>query len=403
MRGAWRLPWTARTVPHGLLDILRGCNLTCRACYNTAPAQPKSLALLREEFDLLARLRRLDSVSIVGGEPTLHPQLCEVVRMIKSAGVSVELFTNGLHTPPELLAELKAAGTDLVFLHIDAHQSRPDLPHSDEGSLRSLWASKAAAVAEAGMEVGLAITAYPDAEADIDAAVDFVIHSPHADYLLVTLFRDTGQLGPLSGSILAGIHGCPGDAGRVDPPSQWTNTVVYHRLKERLGLLPFAYLGDSKGNADPRWLSYLIGAVVDERSKTFWRGLRPSGIERFFVRLYRLLRGRYPFYIPQSPGRFRVQLLLNTLSGGFVRDNLGLVRRSGRKGTSLRAKRLLFQCPAYVDGGGVLVHCENCPDATIRGGSLVPVCVSDQLTCEFGGHPGGSDCVPPNNSVEATR
>ncbi|MCY2930534.1 MAG: radical SAM protein [Planctomycetota bacterium] len=391
IRGAWRLPWTARTVPHGLLDILRGCNLTCRACYNTAPAQPKRLELLRDEFNLLARLRKLDSVSIVGGEPTLHPQLCDVVRMIKSAGVSVELFTNGLHTPPEFLAQLKAAGTDLVFLHIDAHQSRPDLPRPDGASLRSLWASKAAAVAAAGMEVGLAITAYPDAESDIDAAVDFVISSPHADYLLVTLFRDTGQLGPLSGSIAAGIHGRPAAAGQVGQPRQWTNKVVYHRLKDRFGLLPFAYLGDSKGNADPRWLSYLIGAVVAEQSKTFWRGLRPSCIERFFVRLYRLLRGRYPFYIPQSPGRFRVQLLLNALSGGLVRDNLGLVRRSLRRGDILRAKRLLFQCPAYIDGGGSLVHCENCPDATIRGGTLVPVCVSDQLICDFSRHPSTPD------------
>ena len=174
-----KLPWEGEYVPHALLDVIRGCNITCRACYNTAPERAKPLEKIREELDILCRRRRLDSVAIIGGEPTLHPNLCKIVRMIKARDIHVEIFTNGLLAEGELLAELHAAGADMVFLHIDAHQDRPELPpERTVNDLRNLWKKKAAAVAAAGMSVGLAVTAYPDAVADIDEAMRFVLTSP---------------------------------------------------------------------------------------------------------------------------------------------------------------------------------------------------------------------------------
>jgi pyruvate formate lyase activating enzyme len=43
----------------------------------------------------------LDAVVLSGGEPTLHPGLPDVARMIKNAGLEVKLDTNG--TNPEML------------------------------------------------------------------------------------------------------------------------------------------------------------------------------------------------------------------------------------------------------------------------------------------------------------
>src|SRR5512133_143919 len=140
---AWRLPWEGEWVPHGLLDILRGCNLSCRACYNAPGSQLKSLEQIREEFEILAKSRRLDAMGIVGGEPLMHPQLMDIIRMIKSGGVHVEFFSNGLLLDEERAAALRQAGADAVFLHIDVHQNRPDWPQGSSKGIEELWSAKA--------------------------------------------------------------------------------------------------------------------------------------------------------------------------------------------------------------------------------------------------------------------
>ncbi len=375
---AWRLPWEKEWIPHALLDVLRGCNLSCRACYNTEPPQVKSLEQVQDEFEILRQQRRLDSVSIVGGEPTLHPRLLEIVRLVKAAGVSVELFTNGLLLEPGFLTQLMTAGTDIVLLHIDAHQNRPDLDPAAPRALAQLRAAKAAEVAAAGIEVGLLITVYPDALGEVDEAVEFVLTSPHVDYLVATLYRDLANIPHLVGCMETGIRGEPA-ATEADRRDKLTNEQIAARLRDRFGLLPFAYLGSNLDDQDPRWISYLIGAAVGENRSPAWAVLRASAIERLFLTLSRWFRGRYPFYIRQDPGRFRLQLILNALTGGRLGSNLQLLARSFRKGRVLRAKRLLFQSPAQLDPDGRLRHCRDCPDASVRHGRLVPCCIADRL------------------------
>lgn len=369
----WQLPWRDQWVPHGLLDILRGCDITCRACYNAQKPRLKPLEQVREDFAVLRRHRRLDSVAIVGGEPTLHPQLCEIVRMVRAADIGVEIFSNGYGLDPPLLAELKAAGANLIFLHIDAQQQRGDLGGAvTAASLRALRAQKAAAVAAAGMEAGLAITAYADATEEISEAVAFTLASPHVDYLLVTLHRATHVMGRLSGDLGCGMYGSA--AGEVGVAL--ANEDIDRLLRERFGLLPFACLGSNRDAGDPRWLSYMVGAVLGG-DRPWWSMLRASALEPAFLAICRRVRGRYPFFLPHAPGKFRMQLVLNALCGGRLAGNMGLLARSLLPGRRLRTKRLLFQCPAQVGGDGALTHCAHCPDATVVNGKLVPVCVCD--------------------------
>ena len=366
---AWKLPWRDQWVPHALLDINRGCNIACRACYNTAADRAKPLPEIEREIRELLQLRRLDSLAIVGGEPTLHPQLPEIIRMVKAAGLHVELFTNGLLLDSPMLSQLKGAGTDMVFLHIDAQQRRPDL--TDPGQLNTLRVSKAAAVVAAGMEAGIAITAYENGLPEIDSAVEFVLSSPHADYLLVTHCRQTQQLGQLEGDLVQGLRGTRQPTADDHPLD---NRLIHQHMQERHGMLPFACIGSNRDADDPRWLSYMVGVCIDSGRRT---AMRVSAAEWLFLAVHRRLRGRYPFYMRQSPPRFRLQLFLNALLGGRMAAGLGLLGSSF--GRNLRAKRLLFQCPAELTSDGTLIHCAHCPDATLVGGKLVPVCVCDQV------------------------
>jgi hypothetical protein len=446
-----RLPWTMRTVPHAVLDILRGCNIRCRDCYNLRPARIKPLAEITAELDQLQRLRRLQSLSIVGGEPLLHPQLPAIIRLIKSRGLHVELFTNGVALTDPLLAHLKQAGADVIFLHIEDGQQRPDLPapapapvpapapgsglpppnraDTAAAALRRLRDAKAAQIAAHGIEPGLAVTVYPDSLDEMDDAIRQTLESPHLCYLLVTLWRDVGHMPDLVGDLDRGMRSgndkkLPAPPSTITPssntplPSTTTlsppppsaaplaNRHIRDHLAARHDLTPFAALGSSRDADDLRWMSCFVAtahatahtgvSATAAASATTGdtpapplrstaapalvarRCLRPTLLEKTFLRLARLITGRYPFYQPQNPRILATQLRLNGLAGGGLRANLRFLRDAARARATITGKRLLFQCPATVEPDGSVIHCETCPDAVLRDGHLVPLCISDR-------------------------
>ena len=373
------LPWTLDTVPHAILDILRGCNIRCRDCFNTRPARVKPLREIEAELAALLRRRRLQSLSLIGGEVTLHPQLTEIIRLVKDHGLCVELFTNGVGLVPSMLTELKRAGADVIFLHIEPQQQRPDLPavHSS-ADLRALRAAKTDLIAAHGIEAGLAVTVYPDRLEELEEAIAFTLESPRVHYLLATLWRDVAGLPPIRGDLETGLHAAPLEP-RKDP---LTNREVQRLLEDKLQLTPFAFLASNVDADDPRWLSYLIGTVHQREALRQRRCLRATPVEKTFLELSRRLTGRYPFYQRQNPAQFAVHLLLNGLAGGGLGANLNLLQQAFRSGAGLTTKRLLFQCPAMIDEQGRVIHCHCCPDAVVQDGRLVPVCIADRIVTE---------------------
>ena len=82
-----------------------GCNYRCPFCHNaTLVLRPTEQPLIAAE-EVLSFLKKrqglLDGVCITGGEPTLHPELPDLLREIHTLGYSVKLDTNG--TNPEML------------------------------------------------------------------------------------------------------------------------------------------------------------------------------------------------------------------------------------------------------------------------------------------------------------
>ncbi len=102
--------------------FLGGCNFRCPFCHNgdlvdgpwDAPFDPKEvLAFLKKRSGLL------EGVCITGGEPTLHPDLAELIQSIRSLGLSVKLDTNGYR--PDVLKDLCRRGLiDYVAMDIKA-------------------------------------------------------------------------------------------------------------------------------------------------------------------------------------------------------------------------------------------------------------------------------------------
>jgi hypothetical protein len=378
---AFRLPWTTDTVPHAVLDILRGCNIRCRDCYNLRPDYIKTLEEIEEQLDTLMRLRKLDSVSIVGGEVTLHPDLVEIVRRVRQRGLFAELFTNGVDLDDRLLTQLKQAGVNVIFLHIEPSQRRPDLPtDATAKDLARLRVEKAALVAAHGIEVGLAVTAYPEKLEELEASIAFTLESPHVCYLLVTWWRDVRRMPNLTGDLTAGMVAGAEEVRSRCPQNEVRPLELCRWLEQRFQLAPFGFLGSNLDPTDPHWLSVMVTAVHQQGELSCRGSLRATWVERVFLEANRRLTGRYPFYQAQRPGLLRFHLLLNGLAGGGLSRNAELLKYANRPGAKLSAKRLLFQWPASLDKLGRVVHCQCCPDAVLKNGALVPLCISDRVT-----------------------
>ena len=100
--------------------FLQGCNFRCPFCHNS-DLLPGQGEVLMDHVELLGFLKKrqglLDGVCVSGGEPTLQPELENLLREIKNLGFAVKLDTNG--SKPETLKKLVEAGlVDYVAMDI---------------------------------------------------------------------------------------------------------------------------------------------------------------------------------------------------------------------------------------------------------------------------------------------
>lgn len=89
------------------LEITEKCNLTCVHCYaDSHPTKPLLGAMGRADW-----MRVLDEaaelgcrrVQFIGGEPTLHPDLPDLIEQARRLGFEdIEVYTNGIHFKPRL-------------------------------------------------------------------------------------------------------------------------------------------------------------------------------------------------------------------------------------------------------------------------------------------------------------
>ena len=100
-------PFTQLDYPGELACIVwfAGCNLRCGYCHN--PEMVRGVGKMPWEevlFHLHKRKGRLTGVVFSGGEATLHPQIIDYARQVKSLGFKVKLDSNG--TRPDILRVL---------------------------------------------------------------------------------------------------------------------------------------------------------------------------------------------------------------------------------------------------------------------------------------------------------
>jgi MoaA/NifB/PqqE/SkfB family radical SAM enzyme len=151
----------------GYIQVVRHCNHFCGFCSNPTSAYVHTAGVAARLVDDLVG-RDYYGVVLTGGEPSLHPELPEVVRYAKSRGLHVRMITNGSRmADPDFAARIADAGLDLV--HVSIYSVRPDVEEKLRGMPGTL--DKAFGAIEQALRHGIPVN------------VNCVINKLNADHL----------------------------------------------------------------------------------------------------------------------------------------------------------------------------------------------------------------------------
>jgi len=245
-----------------ILEVNETCNLTCPVCFaGSSPAQTgqKTLAECEALLDMLVAAEgEPDLLQISGGEPTLHPQIMDILRAAKSRPIRhVMLNTNGLRIAkdPAFVAELASLKPGFeVYLQFDS--LRPEALKTLRGAdLTRIRQQALQALEVAGISTTLVVTVKQGVNDDetgaiIDHALTWscvrgVTFQPIQDAGRNEGFdpaRDRITLSDIRASVIA--HGVFGAADMIPLPCNPSSICVGYGLRsgDRIapitGLLP---------------------------------------------------------------------------------------------------------------------------------------------------------------------
>src|SRR4029077_4548602 len=107
-----------------VVPITSACNLDCPICYTVNKNEEAYRLSLVEMQKIIDRLKEndveLDIINFTGGEPTLHPQLPQLLEMCRDAGIRrLTISTNGLKLSDEAYVRMLAALDARIVLSLD--------------------------------------------------------------------------------------------------------------------------------------------------------------------------------------------------------------------------------------------------------------------------------------------
>lgn len=144
------------------VTITDDCNCRCPVCFAAAGSHDGNTYLSIDEAERIAATAVKNgarSVNIIGGEPTLHPQLLDLINVFRRHNLTVAIATNGLLLARQaaLASQLKKAGVSKICLQFDSFD--PEIHRAIRGHAcieEKLAAARATTAA--GMSLGLVCT-----------------------------------------------------------------------------------------------------------------------------------------------------------------------------------------------------------------------------------------------------
>ena len=209
-----------------LLDITENCNLNCPTCFAGSGTGINRYARLDHimrtlETAIKREGGRIDVLMLSGGEPTVHPDLVEIIKEATARNVTrVVLNTNGVRIAKDdkFLSELgKLRERVEIYMQFDGFRPETHLYHRGK-DLREIKSHAIERLAKARVFTTL-VMAVAQGVNDCEVG-DVVQYAFDTDYVAGVSFQ------PMFGS---------GRANPIDPMNRVTTTGVMKRLGEQMG------------------------------------------------------------------------------------------------------------------------------------------------------------------------
>lgn len=78
--------------------ITNNCNLNCSYCFTRNKINNvNDFISIEELYNILKFLNNEKNIGLIGGEPTLHPDFENIVKILAEQNKNILLFTNGVY------------------------------------------------------------------------------------------------------------------------------------------------------------------------------------------------------------------------------------------------------------------------------------------------------------------
>ncbi|MDQ1267253.1 MAG: hypothetical protein QG635_2407 [Bacteroidota bacterium] len=377
----YRMPWNLADNAISWLEPTSKCNLYCDGCYReNRDSSHKSIEEIKKELDVFKKFRKTDSISIAGGEPLMHPQICDIVHLIRSYGWKPVINTNAQLLTPDLLKELKKAGVDGFTLHIDSGQNRPGWKGKNEIELCELRYRLARMLADVGgITCSFNATVYPETLKYVPELVKWAHKNIDIAHIMVFIIYRMAVLGKEHNYFVGDrevffddmTYSTNDDDRRIDISSP---EVVEEIRKIEPNFMPSAYLN---GTEQPDTYKWLFSCRMGSKKQVF--GYSGPKFMEIVQTVKHLTTGSYLAYShPNWLHRGRLYFLLSCFDKG-IREIAKKYFNSFFENPFDFFKRLYMQTiliiqPADVSEDGQINMCDGCPDITVWNDRLVWSC-----------------------------
>jgi MoaA/NifB/PqqE/SkfB family radical SAM enzyme len=383
IKNLYRLPWNFADNSISWLEPTSKCNLYCDGCYRENRVNShKTLEEIQHDLDIFEKYRRTDGVSIAGGEPLIHPQICEIVRMVRKKGWKPVINSNGIALNRDLLKDLILAGVDGFTLHIDSGQERPNWKGKNEIELNELrleFANMLYEVGKGNISCSFNATVYPENLKYLPELTQFA--QKHIDKIngMVYILYRMGIVGGEHDFFVGKeqVHfdelsySKEQDSRRVDISAREAVETIRTAYPD---FMPSAFLNGTEDAASFKWL--LTGRFGNRHEVFGYAGQK-------FMEIVQVAKhfatGSYLAYShPKWLKRGRLYFLLSPFDSG-IRSTMKNYFKTLFTKPKAFFSRLHFQSimiiqPADVYADGRINMCDGCPDITVWNDELVWSC-----------------------------
>ena len=381
----YRLPWTLNDNGISWLEVTDACNLTCEGCYRPHIDNHKTLEQIAGELAVFKSQRKSDCMSLAGGDPLMHPEIVEIVRMVREGGWKPIINTNGLALGKKLLMKLKEAGASGFTFHIDTTQVRKDSEAETEAGHNDLRTKFAMMVAEVGgLTCSFNQTVSVNTLDQVKDTMEWAMQYPDIVHTVVfILFRSPSLTGEFD--FYANGENVTEYENYEETPWGGNSLVEARHVVEKIREVdpefePSAYLG---GTVDPNSTKWLIAARMANKKRGFGY-VSPKYME-YLQAGHHLFKGTWLSYsTPKLLQRGKsTTALFSLVDGGMRKIGKEYIRALGRDDASIRDK-LHMQAftiiqPVDLKADGRADMCDGCPDMTVYNGQLYWSCRLEEI------------------------